>query len=159
MMTNLTFAEFYSTKIDHLTLAECLDIHYYLNPHFTKWHKYHSPLARRIIKAHDITHIIFACDTSLLGELQVQSWSSFGVKKNLLEAPKYLKDKEATSLLNPVGFSNLVWFILTHLDEVFKVWQQSRKLSKKWVYFDEDRYMATKIGNIRAEYNIMIAGL
>lgn len=156
MMSNLNFTDFYSTKIDNLTLAECIDLHYDLNPQFTRWHKYNSPLAQKIIKAHDITHIIFACDTSLLGELQVQSWSSFGVNKNLFDAPKYLRDKEAASLLNPVGLGNLIWFILTHIHQVFKVWQRSLKLKKRWVYFEEDRYMSTKIGDIRAEYNIII---
>jgi hypothetical protein len=156
-MTEPTAADLYSTQINPLTLAECLDIHYRINPQFTRWDHYASPLARQIIRTHDATHVIFGCDTSLLGELQVESWSLFGVKRNWRDAPKYLQDPESSKLLNPIGYGSLAKFVLTHLHEVFRVWQRSRALSKRWVYFDEERYMQTPIGVIRAEYNIVLA--
>jgi hypothetical protein len=40
--TIYSIEDFYTEKIDHLTLAKALEIHYSLNPQFTLWYKYHS---------------------------------------------------------------------------------------------------------------------
>ena len=46
---------------------------------------------------------------------------------------------------------------LTHLSEILKIRKLAKLMSKKWVFFDEDRYMNTTIGDIRQEFNIVIS--
>jgi ubiquinone biosynthesis protein Coq4 len=150
--------DFYAEKVNNLTLAKALEIHYSLNPQFTYWNKYNSDIAKKLVKAHDIAHIVFGCDTTLLGEMRVQLWTKFGVKSfSLKETLKYARDKESRVLImNPIGYYAMLIFFIKHLSEAGKVKKQAKIFYKKWEYFEEDKYMDKTISEIRKEYNITI---
>jgi ubiquinone biosynthesis protein Coq4 len=156
MLNTFTYADFYSQKIDNLTLAEALKIHYEINPQLVPWYEVKSLILQKMIRSHDLSHIIYGCNTTLLGEMQVQFWNNFGSKvpKNLKDFILSIKDKESRELLTPSG---LVPFFLTHLSEIWKVRKLARLMSKQWVFFDEERYMNITIGDIRQEFNIIIS--
>jgi ubiquinone biosynthesis protein Coq4 len=156
MLDTYTHADFYSRKIDNLTLAQAFKIHYEINPQLTPWYDSKSQILQKMIRSHDLSHIVYGCDTTLLGEMQVQFWNNFGSKvpKNLQDFITAMKDKETRELLTPAG---LVPFFLTHLTEIWKVQKLAKLMSKKWVFFDEERYMNTTIGDIRQEFNIVVS--
>jgi hypothetical protein len=133
---------FYSIQVQSLTLEEALRLHYLKNPQFTIWSDYKGDIAKKLVKAHDISHIVFGCDTSLLGEMRVQLWAKFGVQKfGFKESLMYARDKEARVLLkNPVGYWAMLVFFLKHINELPKVRLQCKKMSMQWVYFDERNY-------------------
>jgi hypothetical protein len=157
-MLHTHYEDFYSYKIDHLTLAQALAIHYALNPQFTVWNHYTSLRAQKLVKAHDITHIVFGCDTSLLGEMRVQLWSKFAVQSfGWQETLRYAQDKEAKVLLkNPVGYLAMFRFFVKHLSEIGKVRAQAQRMDKKWIYFEEEAYMSLTVGEIRRQFNIVL---
>ena len=103
---------FYTTELEAITLQDALRKHYLLNPQFTVWSQYKSDNAKKLVKAHDISHLVFGCDTSLLGEMRVQLWAKFAVQKfGFKESLTYARDKEAKVLLkNPVGYLAMFWF-------------------------------------------------
>jgi ubiquinone biosynthesis protein Coq4 len=154
-LNTFTYADFYSRKIDNLTLAQALEIHYEINPQFTPWYDVKNLVLQKMIKSHDLSHIIYGCDTTLLGEMQVQFWNNFGstVPRNLKDFISVMKDKENRELLTPAG---LIPFFLTHLPEIWKMRKLAKSMSKKWVFFDEERYINSTIGDIRKEFNIAI---
>jgi ubiquinone biosynthesis protein Coq4 len=158
-MSNLTFEEFYSDKINGMTLQEALDMHYAINPQFTPWDQFDQEVARNLIKSHDISHVVFGSDTSYMGELIVQSWNKYGANLNITitAAPKYLLNKHLRTLVLP---TRLIPFALTHIGAIIHnrgiVKTQAAKMTKKWEYFQEDKYMNTTIGDIRSEYGIDI---
>lgn len=141
-----------------LTLEDGLRKHYLLNPQFTHWHDYKSDNAKKLVKAHDISHLVFGCDTSLLGEMRVQLWAKFAVQKfSFKETLAYARDKEARVLLkNPVGYLAMFMFFLKHVSEINKVRRQSQMMTAKWVYFDEDAYMKLPVGDIRKGFGIVV---
>lgn len=149
---------FYKLTVENLSLAEALRMHYLLNPQFTVWSDYKSSVAQKLVKAHDISHIVFGCDTSLLGEMRVQLWAKFGVQKfGFKDSLAYAKDKESRVLLkNPVGYGSMLVFFVKHLEEIFKVRHQSKSMEKKWVYFDEDQYMETTVFAIRKQFGVEV---
>jgi hypothetical protein len=157
-MTPIAYDDLYSTASDHLSLQEALEIHYDLNPQFTHWHKYHSEIAQKLVKAHDISHLIFGCDTGLLGEMRVQLWAKFAVAKfGWRETLKYARDKESKVLLkNPVGYRRMLVFFIQNFSQVKLVKQQAAKMTKPWRYFEEDPFLSTPLGEIRAAYGIVI---
>jgi hypothetical protein len=148
--------DFYKYAVEKMTLTQALSSHYVLNPQFTIWSNYKSGIAQKLVKAHDISHIIFGCDTSLLGEMRVQLWAKFGVQKFAFqESITYARNKEARVLLkNPVGYWAMFLFFLKHFDEVRKVRAKSKVMFKKWHYFQEDLYMTKTIGEIREQFGI-----
>jgi ubiquinone biosynthesis protein Coq4 len=154
-----TYENFYTDAINDLTLSEALELHYQLNPQFTPYNEYKTHYAYNIIKAHDITHVIFGCDTTMLGEVRVQVWANSAV---VFEAPfkekfAYFMDKDARSLLTPTG---MIKFVSTHFGQILainkSVKAQSKLMTKKWEYFKEDNFMDMTIGQIRGEFGIKI---
>lgn len=141
-----------------MTLEDGLRKHYLLNPQFTHWNDYKSDNAKKLVKAHDISHLVFGCDTSLLGEMRVQLWAKFAVQKfSFKETLAYARDKEAKVLLkNPVGYLAMFMFFLKHVSEIVKVRRQSQMMTAKWVYFDEDTYMKLPVGDIRKGFGIVV---
>jgi ubiquinone biosynthesis protein Coq4 len=159
LQSQMDHQDFYSDKINNMTLKQALDIHYLINPQFTPYTEYSSEVASNIIKAHDISHVIFGCNTTMLGEAKVQSRVNSGVDFNLKFQDKFktLFDKDARSLLLPTG---LFSFFFRHINEILAISKEakikSRLMTKRWVYFVEDQYMDTTIGDIRSQYNIVL---
>lgn len=141
-----------------MTLQDALRKHYLLNPQFTPWSDYKSENAKKLVKAHDISRLVFGCDTSLLGEMRVQLWAKFAVQKfSFKESLAYARDKEAKVLLkNPVGYLAMFVFFLKHFSEVAHVRRQSQLMAAKWVYFDEDAYRTMPVGAIRKRFGIAV---
>ena len=155
-LNTFTYTDFYSQKIDTLTLAQAFKIHYEINPQFMPWYDAKSSILQKMMKSHDLSHIIYGCDTTMLGEMQVQFWNSFGSKvpKNFKDFTSAVTDKETREILTPAG---LFPFFLNNLPEIWRVRKLAKSMSKKWVFFDEERYMNTTIGDIRKEFNIVIS--
>ena len=159
MLQQFTFQDFYSNKINNLTLREALDIHYELNPQFTPWYKYDSPEAMSLIKAHDISHVIFGCDTSYGGEYTVQTWVKFGANLNIPKSQilKYLSNKDLIKIVLP---RKLITYAITHISDFQNIRKsiktQAKLMRRKWEYFQEEGYLNKTIGEIRSEYGIEV---
>ena len=119
--------DFYTRELEAMTLEDALRRHYPLNPQFTVWSQCKSDNAKKLVKAHDIIHLVFGCDTSLLGEMRVQLWAKFAVQKfSFKESLAYARDKEAKVLLkNTVGYLAMFWFFIRHFSEVGRTRRQS----------------------------------
>lgn len=150
--------DFYCESVLSLTLGEALRRHYLLNPHFTVWSDYRSPIAKKLVKAHDISHLVFGCDTSLMGEMRVQLWTKFAVQKfGFKESLTYARDKEAKVLLkNPVGYRAMFLFFIKNIAQVGKVRSHAKRMAGKWIYFEEDSFMRRTVGDIRQQFGIVV---
>ena len=157
-MNNVSYQDLYSAAANNLSLGSALDLHYQSNPQFTRWHRYSSAEAKSLVKAHDVSHLIFGCDTGLLGEMQVQLWSKFAVQPmGFRDKMKYARDKESRVLLkNPVGYRKMAIFFIKNFSEVKRIRVKCAAMSKQWIYFDEDNYLATSLGEIRASHGIVL---
>ena len=157
-MTSRDTSTFYIHTVNELLLSEALRQHYVLNPQFTVWNGYKSDIAQKLVRAHDISHLVFGCDTSLLGEMRVQLWAKFGVQSfGFKESLSYAKDKEAKVLLkNPVGYWSMLVFFLRHFSEVFQVRRQAKFMLRRWVYFNENTYMQMTVRDIRQQFGIRV---
>jgi ubiquinone biosynthesis protein Coq4 len=158
-MTPTQLSNFYTNDINSMSLAKALDEHYKINPQFTPWDQFDTPEARNLIKSHDISHLIYGCDTSYGGEYCVQTWNKFGSNLNIKpqDGLKYLMNKDLRSLVLP---TSLISYALSHIMKFIKlrgqIKNQAKLMTKKWEYFQEELYMNKTIGEIRAEYGIEI---
>ena len=131
-MSDVSYKDLYSASANHLPLGTALDLHYQFNPQFTRWNRYVTAEARSLVKAHDISHLIFGCDTGLLGEMQVQLWSKFAVQPMALrDTIRYARDKESRVLLkNPAGYLKMAIFFIKNFSEVKRVRTKCAAMSK-----------------------------
>jgi ubiquinone biosynthesis protein Coq4 len=153
--------QFYTSDINQMTLREALTEHYKINPQFTRFDQFETKEAGITIKSHDISHIIYGCDTSYLGEYKVQMWNNFGSKNTMPKLSfKLIFSKDARALIQLVLPTGLIKFAKEHKKEMDKVKAdiktQSTKMTKKWIYGEEQKYMDKTIGEIRAEYEIEV---
>ena len=152
-MPNTIANDFYTDAIHDLKLSEALEIYYRVHPQFTPWHQCRTSILKKMLKSHDISHVIYGCDTSMLGELRVQFWNTFGsnVPKNLKDFVAAMKDKDTRTLLTP---TNLIPFFFTHLSEILIVRKHAQLMNKKWQFFKEEAYLDMPVGDIRNEFGI-----
>jgi hypothetical protein len=155
-MDKISYQALYSRRADPMRLGDALDIHYDLNPQFTRWEKFKSPEAKGLVRAHDISHLLFGCDTGLLGEMQVQLWSKFAVQSpSWADKIRYARDKESRILIrNPIGYRRMLQFFVKNFTEVKRIRLQAAKMTRKWEYFKEDLYLEVALGDIRTQYGI-----
>ena len=159
-MIHLTFKEFYSPKIDHLTLQEALDFHYKLNPQFTPWDKYGSKLQQLTMKSHDICHIISGNDTTLKGEFFVELWTLFSTNLTMQKYKEVIGrseiNKEPFEIIKNLGYFRVFRVMLFNAWYLPILWLQTRQMTKNWPTLDCEMYMLKTVGTIRKEYNIIV---
>ena len=118
----------------------------------------------KIFIDHDLTHVIFGCDTSLIGEIMLKPWIVFGCNISMAELKAYADNpgvqklnKEGEALLGgkSLGTFKIVfyytpqffWIGLTHV----------RRMSQKWPHSAlTDEMMNTRTCDLRADYNISV---
>lgn len=158
MTQKLSYSDFYSNKSISMTLEEALHYHYHLNPQFTHWDKYLTPLQQQTMKGHDCMHIVFQCDTSLSGEFRVELFTLFCVNLSFVEYMKMVSNseinKEPFEIVIKIGVFKVLSVILLHLWYIPYIWYKSIRMKKKFPVLAVDQLMHKTIGEIRNDYGI-----
>jgi hypothetical protein len=160
MANEITYQNFYTKDINKLTLSDALELHYKLNPQFTRWNKYEDELLQKTMKSHDVCHVVFGCNTSLLGEFRVELFTAFGTNlsdseyRKLVSNPKILG--EPLDIVKRIGYFKVFTLMLLNWYELFRIPYISSKMKKKWAIFFEDNYMNKTIGEIREEFGFRL---
>ena len=142
------------------TLQEGLDELYSQNPHVAATSK----LRGKSFQDHDVTHVIFGCDTSIRGEIILKPWILFGTDITRQEITDYMNDEEVKRL-NKEGLELMggtfiaVLKLMLIVPQFFITWfLRVRKMHKKWPHsgVSDDMFKA-RIADLRSEYGIQVA--
>lgn len=159
-MIDLTFEEFYSSKINNLTLNQALELHYKLNPQFTPWNKYDSELLRLTMKSHDICHVVSGNNTSLKGEFFVELWTLFSTNLTIKKYKEIVGsseiNKEPFEIVKKLGYLKVFRVMLFNSWYIPILWLRTKQMKKKWSTLDYETHMNRTISEIRSEYNIIV---
>jgi hypothetical protein len=143
-----------------LTLREGLDELYRHNPEVASA----SNVNGKTFIDHDLTHVIFGCDTSLIGEILLKPWILFGCDISMAELKAYADNPEVQKL-NKEGEALLGGKLLStfkivfyYTPQFFWIWlTHVRKMSQKWPHSAlTDEMMNARICDLRADYNISV---
>jgi len=112
---------------------------------------------------HDVTHVIFGCDTSIKGEIDLKPWILFGTDISYREMADYQNDEEVKRL-NKEGIDLMGGNLMTVLrlvyilPQFFVTWiTRVRKMNKKWPHSGVNQKMFdARIVDLRKEYGIRI---
>jgi ubiquinone biosynthesis protein Coq4 len=139
-----------------ITLQQALDKYYAKNPDFYQPNQLDDD-SRRVFFAHDVCHIIFGCDTSLVGEAKVEQWTIHSTNFNFKEYVDTVLSTEATreavAEIPPIqvltqGVLNIFPLIKTYL--------RARKVKPKWNFYTYSQYLDRNLVDIREKFNIHI---
>ena len=150
----------YMNENCQLTLREGLDELYRHNPEVASI----SRAKGKIFTDHDLTHVIFGCDTSIVGEIMLKPWILFGCNISMAELRMYADDpdvqklnKEGRALLGGMVLGSLK-LVFYYLPQFFWIWYTHvRKMSRKWPHSTlTDEMMNSRLCDLRTEFNISV---
>ncbi len=113
---------------------------------------------------HDLTHVIFGCDTSLEGEILLKPWILFGTTITVDEIKAYQADPEVQRL-NQEGLEMMGGRLRTYslalvyyFPLFFWIWlRRVRKMSAKWPHSEVSEAMLdTPLEQLRQHYGIKL---
>lgn len=152
----------YMNKHSNQTLEEGLREYYLFNPQVTDPST--QPLEfKEILRAHDIGHVIYACDTSMRDELKILPlfwWTSECTFREYLK----MKNSPAVDIMykDMIAEKGELHLLITiakaapkALIDIAKIWLRSRKRSNRLPFLKYHSLMDQKLTDIRRTYQLM----
>lgn len=138
-----------------LTLREAIDEFYEVNSNIfsppepeTIW--------TELLVHHDVGHVFFGVNTSVLDEAAGDYWTMFGSNLSIKEYIDYANTPEGKALIKAIGFVDIVRSLFLGLPLLFKTFFRSRKMTRKWQTRSYEQYMDTPLGEVRDIFNLKI---
>ena len=138
-----------------LSLREALAEFYSVNSHLfsvpepdTEW--------TELLVHHDVGHVFFGVNTSILDETAGDYWTLFGTDLSFKEYLAYAKTPEGKQLIQNIGFINIVKSLILGIPLLYKTYFRARKMSCKWKTRGYEQYMDTPLVDLRIEFNLEI---
>jgi hypothetical protein len=152
----------YIDKASTQTLREGLAEYYALNPHITDPATQPSDFAR-ILRAHDVGHVIYGCDTGMFDELKIlplfwrTSECTFQTYLKMKDSPAV--DVMYEDMIKEKGTLWLYWSILKVLPgvilELIPIWFKTRNRQKLLPFLEFEPLLDRSLLEIRQEYNLL----
>ena len=105
---------------------------------------------------HDVGHVFFGVNTSILDEAAGDYWTLFGTDLSFTDYLAYAKSPEGKKLIKEIGFINIVKSLFFGIPLLYKVYSSTRKMTRKWETRGYHQYMDTPLIKIRKEFNLNI---
>jgi hypothetical protein len=152
----------YMSKASTQTLREGLAEYYALNPHVTAPETQPSEFAQ-ILRAHDVGHVIYGCDTGMYDELKILPlfwWTSECTFKTYLK----MKNSPAVDVMyvDMIKEKGALWLfgaVLKVLPAVtlalIPIWFKTRKRQKLLPFLDFEPLLDRSLLDIRQEYDLL----
>ena len=138
-----------------LTLREALAEFYSINSHLfsvpepkTKW--------TELLVHHDVGHVFFGVNTSILDETAGDYWTLFGTDLSFKEYLMYAKTPEGIKLIKDIGMINIIKSLILGLPLLYGIYFRSRKMTRKWKTRGYEQFMDTPLVEIRKLFNLKI---
>ena len=110
------------------------------------------------LRSHDVAHVVFGCDTTLVGEVILARWSVFGVTGSVRPYLIGLRRRETRVLFRDA----LRAFRLPMLWRMVKFASlavvRSLRMRKRWPFEDYERFLDQPLCEIREQFGIRVLG-
>ncbi len=113
-----------------------------------------SPEAQKFFECHDIAHVVFGCDTSIVGEGKVKIWSIFGTTMGFRKHLRGYAEADAFSLFQQYSWRHVLKSIGQLLITMPRVMIRARHMTKPWPWSEYQPYLDMSLNEIRQEFNI-----
>jgi ubiquinone biosynthesis protein Coq4 len=148
--------ENYLDRDCHITIQQALDRYYAQNPDFYQPNRLDDD-SRKVFFAHDVCHIIFGCDTSLVGEGKVEQWTIHSTNFNFQNYVDTILGTEATrQAVSEISVWQVFIQGFLNIYPLIKTYFRARQVKPKWDFYNYSAYLDRSIAEIREEFNIEI---
>jgi hypothetical protein len=156
----------YTYKESNQTLKEGLEEYYAINPSVTDPRK-EIPEFGKILLAHDISHVVYGCDTNMYDELKIlplSFWTSDFRFKDYINTRKDPKIKPAIDIMykDLIAKHGILWlyssiFLVLPLlmPELIVIWFKTRGDRKYFPFFGYDSCFDRSLLEIRQEFGLL----
>jgi hypothetical protein len=156
----------YTDKNSIQTLREGLEEYYALNPNVTDPRKL-PPEFAKILLAHDVSHIVYGCDTGMYDELKILPLTWWTSNYKFREHLRTIKDPTISPAIR-VMYDDLIkeygviwlyasiFFVLPQLlPELISMWSKSRKRECFVPFLDFEPLLDRSLLEIRQEFDLL----
>ena len=152
----------YADKNSTQTLREGLTEYYALNPHVTP-PETQPPEFARILQAHDVGHVIYACDTGMHDELKILPlfwWTSECTFRTFLK----MRNSPAVDIMYDelIQEKGVLWLygamlsvLPSLIPELIPIWFKTRKRQKLLPFLEFEFLLDRSLLHIRQEYDLL----
>lgn len=152
----------YLNKASTQTLREGLAEYYALNPHITE-PETQPPEFAKILLAHDVSHVIYACDTGMYDELwylPLSWWTSECTFKNYLE----MRNSPAVDVMydDMIREKGVLWLygavlrvLPLLIPALIPLWFKTRKRQKRVPFLEFEPLLDRSLLDIRQEFDLL----
>lgn len=107
-------------------------------------------------RAHDVSHVVFGCDTSPIEELWIGAWTWAGTNAGMRDILRYARSREVSRIRGEFGVVRGMRLFLRELPRLVRIVRLARRMSRRWPLFGYEAYVGRTLREIRAEFNIEI---
>lgn len=156
----------YTDRNSTQTLRQGLEEYYTVNPNVTDPRKLPPDFAK-ILLAHDVSHIVYGCDTGMDDELKILPLTWWTSNYKFRDHLRTLKDPNISPAIK-VMYDDLVkehgvmWlyasilFVLPQLlPELISMWRQSRQRQRLVPFLDFESLLDRSLLEIRQEFELL----
>jgi len=105
-------------------------------------------------RRHDIAHVVFGCDTSLLNEAMVKLWTIFGTTLGFWKHIGAYSRTETTNIVKDLRPAAVVGTGFRTIALFPRVLARCRAMKKPWPWAEPDPYLNQRLVDIRRDFNI-----
>lgn len=110
------------------------------------------------LHAHDVAHVVFGCDTTLVGEVTLARWSLLGITGSIRPYLTGLRRRETRGLFSDAFAQfrpSLLWRMIRAASlAIFR----SLRMRERWPYEGYELYLDQPLGEIRKRFGIRVIG-
>ena len=143
----------YQAAESELTLAQGLSESRALNPDLDDARQA-TPEGIAFFRCHDVAHVVFACNTSLLNEAMADAWTLFGTSVSLRQFLNFMKIEEHQDIIAKIGWPTAIATFIKALPYIFLIALRSTTMTRRWPWEAFSAYLQVPLGEIRCEFHI-----
>ena len=146
----------YQRQDSTLTLAQGLDEYYRGHPDLIRPEGISSESAE-LFRHHDICHVIFGLDTTMVDEAMADLRTVLSSDVGLHRYLRYLRtNKEAQQIFEEIGYLRALGATVRAIPRFFRALAQALRTRRRWPWDPPQQYLSKQLGSLRARYGIRL---
>lgn len=117
-----------------------------------------APELKHDIDVHDAIHVLFACPTTLTGEIIAHVWTAFGTTASIADMHRVNRHGDHRAVLAQIGHRRLLRTWLRTVPRIITTFRDARRMTRRWPVEEMGSFFDRRLCDIRGEFGIRLPG-